>query len=322
MRSKLESVWEKTGVMIIDGSMSTALEQLGCDLNDSLWTATALVRSPELIKQVHTDYFKAGADCGITCSYQATIPGLMEKGFSQAEAEELITRSVRIFSEARDAWWEEAGRDEGRIRPFCLGSVGPYGAYLADGSEYRGNYDVSDETLRIFHERRMELLWEAGADLLLIETQPSLGEALIAADIAEGLGADYWISFSCRDGRHIHEGDPVRDCAAALAKGHPRLKMIGVNCVPPQFVEPLIGEIKAACDLPVAVYPNSGEIYDPRTKTWHGSRDGMSFGDYALRWIRAGAKAVGGCCRTVGSHIREAARAREISEKMRLYRQG
>ncbi len=174
---------------------------------------------------------------------------------------------------------------------------------------------MSPEALREFHRRRMELLWEAGADLLLIETQPSLSEALIEADIAEELGADYWVSFSCRDGRHIHEGDLVRDCAAALSKGHPHLKMIGVNCTPPQFVERLIGELRAGCELPVAVYPNSGEEYDAVTKTWHGSRDGVSFGDYARRWMRAGASAVGGCCRTVGSHVREVVKAREIVQK-------
>ena len=162
----------------------------------------------------------------------------------------------------------------------------------------------------------MEILWEAGSDLLLIETQPSLHEALIEAEIAEELGADYWISFSCRDGSHIHEGDRIADCAAALSQGHPHLRMIGVNCTPPQFVEHLIGELRGATSLPVAVYPNSGEEYDPATKTWHGSRDGVPFGDYAHRWMRAGAKAVGGCCRTVDSHIREVAKAREIYRKL------
>ena len=162
----------------------------------------------------------------------------------------------------------------------------------------------------------MELLWSAGADLLLIETQPSLSEALIEADIAEQLGADYWISFSCRDGSHIHEGDRLEDCARTLAADHPHLRMIGVNCTPPQFVEHLIGEAKAGCDLPVAVYPNSGEIYDPVTKTWHGSRDGAAFGDYARRWMRAGASAVGGCCRTVDSHVREVVRARTLVQKL------
>ena len=135
-------------------------------------------------------------------------------------------------------------------------------------------------------------------------------------DIAEELGAESWVSFSCRDGSRIHEGDLLRGCAAELEKAYPHLRMIGVNCTPPQFVEHLIGELKAGTSLPIAVYPNSGETYDPATKTWHGSRDGLAFGDYARRWMRAGASAVGGCCRTVDSHIREVVKARELFRKL------
>ena len=317
MRVTLEETLAKTNIMVIDGSMSTALEALGCDLNDSLWTAKILAEQPDLVRQVHLNYFRAGADCGITASYQATIPGLTARGYSLKEAEDCIARSVELFLEARKSWWAQEGRDSGRAMPLCLGAVGPYGAYLADGSEYRGNYGVSDDVLRDFHRRRMEILWEAGSDLLLlVETQPSLHEALIEAEIAEELGADYWISFSCRDGSHINEGDRISDCAAALAQNHPHLRMIGVNCTPPQFVEHLIGELKGSTSLPIAVYPNSGEEYDPATKTWHGSRDGLAFGDYARRWMRAGASAVGGCCRTVDSHIREVVKARELFQKL------
>ncbi len=316
MRVRLQETMEQAKILVIDGSMSAALEALGCNLNDTLWTAKALLEQPQLVQQVHLDYFRAGADCAITDSYQASIPGLTARGYSQKEAEDAIARSVELVLKAREDWWHQEGQNSGRPLPLCLGSVGPYGAYLADGSEYRGNYGVSDDVLRDFHRRRMEILWEAGADLLLIETQPSLREALIEAEIAEELGADYWVSFSCRDGSHIHEGDPVAACAAALSQGPPHLQMVGVNCVPPQFVEPLIGQLRSGCQLPIAVYPNSGEVYDPSTKTWHGSRDGITFGDYAHRWMRAGAQAVGGCCRTVASHIREVARAREVFLKL------
>ena len=114
MKNSIRQVIDKNGIMVIDGSMSTALEQLGANLNSKLWTARALADSPELVKQVHLDYFRAGADCGITCSYQATIPGLMANGYTQAEAEHLIARSVEIFREARQQWWEEEGEKAGR----------------------------------------------------------------------------------------------------------------------------------------------------------------------------------------------------------------
>ena len=241
----ISDIISRNGIMVIDGSMSTALEHLGADLNSKLWTARALAESPELVRRVHLDYFRAGADCGITCSYQATIPGLTANGYTREEAEKLIARSVEIFIEARQQWWEEEGEKAGRAWPLCLAGIGPYGAYLADGSEYRGKYGVGDDVLDSFHRRRMEILHQAGADILLIETQPSLHEALLAAGIAEELGADYWISFSCADEKHICEGDPIRKCAEVFAEGHPHLKMIGVNCTKPVYISGLIKELRA-----------------------------------------------------------------------------
>lgn len=310
MKATLEDVLRKERIMVIDGSMSTALEQLGADLGTDLWTAMTLARQPQLVRQVHIDYFRAGADCGITCSYQATIPGLMRHGFTQEAAEEVIASAVSIFLEAREAWWNEEGEAAGRAYPLCLAGIGPYGAYLANGAEYTGQYGVSDRFLYDFHRRRMELLWKAGADLLLIETQPSLREALIEAQIAEELGADYWISFSCRDRERICEGDLIRDCAAALSGGYPHLKMIGVNCSRPEHITGLIREIRRGCDLPVGVYPNSGEIYDPGTKKWASTVSGTDFGAWALDYMKAGAVAVGGCCTTAVRHIRQTAAAR------------
>lgn len=317
MRNTIQSIIEKNGIMVIDGSMSTALEHLGANLNSRLWTARALEVSPELVRQVHLDYFRAGADCGITCSYQATIPGLMAEGATQEEAERLIALSVRLFCQARQQWWEEEGEKEGRAFPLCLAGIGPYGAYLADGSEYRGHYGVDDEVLDRFHRRRMEVLKEAGADLFLIETQPSLREALLAAGIAEELGVDYWISFSCMDGKHICEGDLIRKCGEAFSQDHPHLRMIGINCTKPVYIASLIRELRTGLQsaqtgnrIPIGVYPNSGEEYDPVTKTWHGTGDARSFGEYALDYMKAGADAVGGCCTTVASHVEQVVEAR------------
>ena len=311
MKATIKNILDSCEIMVIDGSMSTALQNMGLNLNHRLWTAKALSENPELVKQVHIDYFRAGADCGITCSYQATVPGFMSCGCSEEEAEALIRRSVELFLEARDEWWEKEGRAAGRAWPLCLAGIGPYGAFLADGSEYTGDYQVSDDELTAFHARRAGLLLEAGADILLFETQPSLREALIEAKIAEELGADYWISFSCRDGKHNSKGEPLEKCAAVLSQGHPHLKMIGVNCTKPEYIESLIRALKNACNIPVAVYPNSGEVYDPLTKTWTQSDGGMDFGAYALRYMAAGAVAVGGCCTTTEKHIRQVVQARK-----------
>ena len=312
MRSSLQVLLNKHPRMVIDGSMSTLLEELGLNLNHRLWTAIALFEYPDLVKEVHKRYFRSGADCGITCSYQATIPGLTESGFTVEQAEQIIENLVKLFIEAREEWWEEEGKESGRDWPLYLAACGPYGAYLADGSEYKGNYGISDDELRQFHYRRAEILWNAGADLLLFETMPSFGEVKICAEIAEELGADYWISFSCRDGQRINEGDRIADCAKVLSSGFPHLRMIGVNCTKPEYIESLILELKANTDLPIAVYPNSGDEYDPKNKCWCKRAGAIPFGDYAKIYYEAGATAVGGCCTTVESHIREVTSARDM----------
>ena len=317
MKASLENILKKNTVMVIDGSMSTALERLGADNSSRLWTAAALADNPDLVRQVHLDYLRAGADCGITCTYQATIPGLVEHGYSEEEAEKLIADSIRIFLEARDEWWQAEGKESGREYPLCLAGIGPYGAYLADGSEYRGNYGVSDEVIYDFHRRRLEIVQEAGADIALIETQPSLNEALIAADICEELGLDYWISFSCRDGYRINEGNLICECAKSFSEGHPHLKMIGVNCSKPEYIASLVRELKSATDIPIGVYPNSGLIYDPETKTWTQPQNVMNFGAYALDYMQAGASAVGGCCTTDCEQIEQVVSSREVFDMMK-----
>ena len=312
MKASIDRILENKKIMIIDGSMGTALERLGADNSSSLWTAAALFKQPELVKQVHLDYFRAGADCGITCTYQATIPGLMKYGYSEEEAEKIIADSVRLFLEARDEWWESEGKAEGREYPLCLAGIGPYGAYLADGSEYTGNYGVSDEVLDNFHRRRLEIVKDAGCDIALIETHPCLREAVIAGDICEELGMDYWISFSCRDGHRINEGDLIKDCAEILSEGRPHLKMIGVNCSKPEYIASLVRDLKSSTELPIGVYPNSGLIYDAKTKTWTAPEGVLDFGAYALEYMKAGATAVGGCCTTDVEQIKQVAEAREL----------
>lgn len=287
MKSTLKQILDREGILVLDGSMGTALENLGADLNNKLWTARVLADRPELVKEVHIQYFRAGADAGITCSYQASLPGLMETGYSREQAEALITRADQVFLDARQEWWD------------------------AEGSEYKGHYGVSADTLRDFHRHRAELLWQAGADVLLFETEPALMEAEVEAQIAEELGAPYWISFSCCDGRHNCEGQLLADCARQLARNYPHLQAIGVNCTKPEYIASLIGELKGASDLPIIVYPNSGEEYDPQTKTWHGVGTDRRFGDYALDYMKAGAVAVGGCCTTVADHIRQVVAARK-----------
>ncbi|MCK0745872.1 homocysteine S-methyltransferase [Chromohalobacter nigrandesensis] len=293
--------------MVIDGALATELEALGCDLNDNLWSARLLAQAPEKIRQVHQAYFEAGADCAITASYQATVPGFMQAGLTADKARALIQLSVTLAQQARDAVWQPGQTD--RPKPLVAASVGPYGAYLADGSEYRGNYDLDRAGLVEFHRERFELLLTAGADLLAAETLPSLEEALAITDLlAEHPDTHAWITFSAKDGQHISDGTPIAVCARALADC-PGVAAIGVNCTALAHIESLIEEIRRECDLPVLVYPNSGEVYDPATKTWHPAAcDYTAVGPFGLaqgveHWLTAGASGIGGCCRTTPADI-------------------
>ncbi|WP_413286863.1 homocysteine S-methyltransferase [Bacillus mojavensis] len=294
-------------LIVLDGAMATELERKGCDLNDSLWSAKILMEQPELIKQVHADYFAAGADCAITASYQSTFEGFAARGLSEAEARRLIQMSVSIAAEARDEFWAQKENRLNRPKPIVAASVGPYGAYLADGSEYRGNYGISEDELAEFHRPRMKALIDAGADVLACETIPCLIEAKAIVRLLKEFPDTYaWFSFSAKDGLHISDGTPAADCASWLDQ-HSQAAAVGINCTPLQYISSLIAELKKNTSKPIIVYPNSGEQYDPDTKTWNGAACGEPYGQSARIWFENGAKLIGGCCRTKPEDIKEIA---------------
>ncbi|UQZ49020.1 homocysteine S-methyltransferase [Bacillus sp. PK3-037] len=294
-------------LIVLDGAMATELERKGCDLNDSLWSAKILMEQPDLIKQVHTDYFAAGADCAITASYQSTFEGFAARGLSEAEARRLIQVSVSIAAEARDEFWAQKGNRLNRPKPIVAASVGPYGAYLADGSEYRGNYGISEDELAEFHRPRMKALIDAGADVLACETIPCLTEAKAIVRLLKEFPETYaWFSFSAKDGLRISDGTPAAECASWLDQ-HSQAAAVGINCTPLQHIPSLIAELKKNTSKPIIVYPNSGEQYDPDTKTWSGAACGEPYGQSARIWYENGAKLIGGCCRTKPEDIKEIA---------------
>lgn len=306
MKNRLKELLEKQETIVLDGALATELENRGLSINDSLWSAKILAERPEAIEAVHYDYFCAGADIGISASYQATIPGFLAKGYTRQQAKELIKQSVQLLANARERFWfQGGGMQSGRNYPLLAASVGPYGAYLADGSEYRGAYGLSEEALFLFHRERMQLLWKAGADLFACETIPSLVEAkALVRCMQEIPGANGWICFSCKNEMEICEGAPIAECAAQLEEAE-CISAIGVNCTAPEYVESLIREIRKVTDKPVAVYPNSGEQYDAAKKTWQGAAGLCSYAQWAKKWRAAGARLIGGCCRTTPEDIAE-----------------
>jgi homocysteine S-methyltransferase len=290
--------------MILDGALATELERRGADLKDPLWSAKCLIEQPDLIRAVHLDYFDAGADVATTATYQATFEGFARRGVEGARAAQLMRDAVALAAAARDKFWAVEANRAGRLWPLVAASIGPYGAMLADGSEYRGHYALDDVALAEFHRPRLRVLADAGADLLACETLPSLREARVLASLLrEFPDACAWFSFSCKDGEHTSEGDPIGECAAELHR-YPQIVALGVNCTPPQYVTPLLRRMHDETDKPLAAYPNSGEFYEASSKQWRGGGGTFEFGEEARRWHAEGARLIGGCCRTGPDDIR------------------
>lgn len=298
MTNPIKAILDKHPTLVIDGALATELERRGCDLKDDLWSAKILLEQPEVIQQLHYDYFQAGADCAITASYQATIDGFKKRGLNESEAIALIQKSVRLAITARDEFWANESNHIGRSKPFVAASVGPYGAYLADGSEYRGNYGLSEKDLIDFHRPRMRALIEAGADMLACETIPTIVEAQALANLLKEFPAiTAWFSFSARDEKHVSEGQSFADCVELL-NDHSQVTAVGINCTSPKFIPSLIHEGKQKTDKPLLVYPNLGESYDAVNNNWDGNVTVESFSEEAKGWHREGARLIGGCCRT------------------------
>lgn len=306
MTNKIEAFIKKHGKLVLDGGLATELEARGIVLDTHLWSAHLLLENPDAIRQVHLAYLEAGADCITSASYQASIPGFISYGLSEQKAKALLSRSITLADEARDQYLESStGNKTGRTRPLVAASIGPYGAYLADGGEYRGDYSISRGELRAFHESRWEILAASSADLLACETIPSFEEAEVLLELLRQTPGVYaWMSFSCGNGEHISDGTPITECAALL-NGCEQVAAIGVNCTAPQYISSLIGHIRTgAPGKPIAVYPNSGELYDVKTRAWIGTSDPLNSGTAALEWFRNGARLIGGCCRMGPGHIK------------------
>jgi homocysteine S-methyltransferase len=292
------------GVLVLDGGLATELEKAGFDLGHPLWSARLLETAPEAIASVHRLYLEAGADCITSASYQATLAGFEREGRSRQEADALLRRSVTLALEVRDRFWADERNRVGRLRPLVAASIGPYGAFLANGAEYTGEYDLDEAGLREFHRERLERLAASGADLLACETIPSASEArALGALLAESPGPPAWVSFSCRDGERLRDGTPLAECVRLLDR-IPRVLAVGVNCTAPADVESLLRTAVLSTRKPLVAYPNSGESYDAARKAWSGIAETERWGELGRLWRDAGARLVGGCCRTGSDEVR------------------
>ena len=298
------------GPVVLDGAMGTELDACGVNTRNALWSALALTMAPDVVREVHSDYLDAGARVITTNTYQATLPARVRSGEDAAGARRVIAAGARLAKEAA----RQFGKEHPEEPVLVAGGLGPYGAYLADGSEYTGAYGIDileDSGFQEDHLPRIEVLAGEGIDLFALETLPRLDEARALASMVTGLApqAQCWVSFQVRpDGSTLADGTPL-DEAAAWAELEEIVVAVGVNCVAPGVVARALPVLRAATRKPLVAYPNAGDLYDPATKTWQSAGDGAGIPELAPSWIAEGVRLVGGCCRTRPAQIRQLARA-------------
>lgn len=278
--------------VVLDGGLATRLEARGNDLSSSLWSARLLLDEPDEIVGAHADFFAAGAEVATTASYQASFQALAALGLDRTAATDVLRRSVELAIRARNQV------ADGRPR-WVAASVGPYGAALADGSEYRGDYGLSVDELRRWHRPRLAVLADAGADVLALETIPCAAEAEALLAELDGTGVAAWLSLTCADGR-TRAGEDVDD-VFAMAADVPEVIAVGVNCCAATDVTDLLQRAAQGSGKPGIAYPNSGEGWDAGARSWTGR---ASFDPGLVdSWIAASARLVGGCCRVTPDAI-------------------
>lgn len=299
--NKFAQALKQERAIILDGGLATQLESMGFDISGDLWSAKLLDTEPQAIIDAHRAYLEAGANCIITASYQASRPGFMSMGKTADQADRLIASSVDLALTARREYLLDKPAAESPI--LVAAGVGPYGATAHDGSEYTGDYDISANELRDFHAERLAVLDQCGADVLAVETIPNFAEAKILCELLTQVRTPAWVSFACRDEAHISDGTSLA-IPVALFADHANVLALGVNCTPPEFVTALIHEVRRVAPYKAVVaYPNSGETYHVSDNSWSGAACDFDNDFNVLAWKQAGAKIVGGCCRTGPDNI-------------------
>jgi len=279
-------------VIKLDGGLSTALENNGNKLTTSLWTGELIRTNPAQITKAHLDFINAGAQIIITSSYQLSYTGCGARGWSEDETNQALIASTLLAKNAVI----ESGKSV-----KLAASVGPYGASLADGSEYKGNYGVSKQVLKDFHAKRLEILISTSPDYLALETMPDTFEVEVLLDLLTDCPIPFWISYSCKEGNQTNAGQDFQS-AVDLAQS---AMAVGINCTKPELITDLLRSAKS--DKPYVVYPNSGRVWDAENKVWTGSA-AIGFSDELVsQWIKAGAEIVGGCCGIGAAEIEQLA---------------
>lgn len=280
--------------LVLDGAMSTALEKQGIDTNTDLWTAVALEKDLNKVYRVHMNYFKAGAQMTITDTYQANVQAFEKDGYSEDQAQKMIADAVKIAKKARDDFEKQTG-----IHNYVAASVGSYGAYLAEGDEFRGDYDLTKKQCLDFHLPRLKVLLENKPDFLAIETQPKLDEVVVLLDWLKENAPKMpvYVSFTLHDTTKISDGTPLKKVMEKLNE-YDQVFAVGANCFKPFFATAAIDKMREFTKKTIIIYPNLGGVYDEFERKWIPFNAKFDFGKLSKEWYEHGARIIGGCCST------------------------
>lgn len=311
---RLKELLAQKQILVLHGPLGTELEYMGYDVSGKLWSARYLLEKPEIIQDIHEIYLESGCNIVTTATYQATIPGLMAAGLDFEQAADIIRLTVQLANQAGDNYWQRLSSEaqQQSVYPLISGDVGPYAAYLADGSEYNGQYgEVTLQELKDFHRPRIQLFLEQGVDMLALETIPNRLEVQALTELLseEFPQVEAYMSFTAQEVGKISDGTALKD-VIDLVEACPQILAVGFNCTQPKLYDALLQETRILSSKPLVTYPNSGETYDGATQTWHHSHEGEgSLVEQSLHWIHLGAQIVGGCCRTRPAEIAALAQA-------------
>ena len=300
MNSPLSPWLEQGSPLLLDGGLGTELERHGHTQLGKLWSSALVRTNPAAIREVHREYLHAGAACITSATFQASLPTLRSAGLHQAEAEDLLRDAVALASRERDRFFHHHPQ---ALRPLVAASIGPFGASLCNGAEYTGDYRLTQRELRAFHADRWTVLCDSEADLIAFETIPSMDEArALLSLLATQPKRSAWISFTCRDTRHLTDGTPLKEVIEATNDAA-NLCAVGVNCIAPRNASRITENLAAISNKPIIVYPNASNDWDLTSRTAHDETSPEDFARAATQWLKAGAYVIGGCCRTTPAHI-------------------
>ncbi|MEI8391928.1 MAG: homocysteine S-methyltransferase [Actinomycetes bacterium] len=293
-----QSLFAHEPVVVIDGGLSTALELLGADVSGSLWTAWTVVDNPALLERAHRSFVEAGSQIIATASYQCGHSQFESCGLTPAQSRQALLNTTLI-----------ARRAVAGTNTLVAASIGPFGACLADGSEYTGRYDVEWSDVEDYHRHKLNILVDSGADLIAVETIPLADEARLIAEILQECGSPpAWFSFGFADGAVTYGGDTVAQAVTSVVD-YDNLVGVGINCTHPNYVEGLLRAMgQLAPTTAFVVYPNHGREWDAVGRCWIGSGELIPSTAELTRWVQLGAKFIGGCCGVGPDEIAELAR--------------